>query len=65
MDTERTDYNNDSRVDTCSVVDEKLYALPMESRMADLTLLEHRKEFIFETFEQRPKQFNRLKVTQK
>ena len=51
MDTERTDYNNDSRVDTCSVVDDKIYALPMESRMTDLTLLEHRKEFIFETFE--------------
>ena len=63
MDTHGTEYNNDSRVDTCSAVDEKLSALHMESKLTDLTLLEHRKEFIFETFEKRPRQFNRLKVT--
>ena len=51
MATDGTDYNNDSRVDTCSAVDDKLYGMPMESKLNDLTLLEHRKEFIFETFE--------------
>lgn len=67
LDTGRTEYD-ESRIDIGSAEkqpsEQGKSNKPSQKAKMGLTLSEHRKEFIFETFEQRPSQVNRSNINQ-